>query len=75
MMADQSPSDGFVANSLMLKDIFSATNLRELFAGAASSLKKIFKAQRVNFLVVDKEILSIFRKEEGQLTPIHHAHT
>jgi hypothetical protein len=75
MMADQSPSDGFVANSLMLKEIFSATNLKELFTGATSSLKKIFQAQRVNFLVVDKEVLSIFRKEEGQLTQIHHAHT
>ena len=75
MMPDMSPSEAFVANSMVLKDIFSATTLRELFAGASSSLKKVFKVHKVNFLLVCKETQAIYKKEEGQSMEIHHAHT
>ena len=75
MMPEMSPSESFVANSSVLKDIFSATTLRELFAGASTSLKKIFKVHKVNFLLVCKETMAIFKKEEGQLVDIHHAHS
>lgn len=55
------PSEAFVQNSAVLKDIFNATTLRDLFTGTASSLKKIFKVQKVNFLLVCNETMAIFR--------------
>ena len=74
-MSDMAPSEAFVANSNVLKDIFSATNLRELFPAAVTTLKKVFKVTKVNFLIVCKETLAIYKKEEGQTTNIHHAHS
>ena len=75
MMPEMAPSEAFIANSNVLKDIFSATGLRELFAGAVTTLKKVFKVNKVNFLLVCKETQAIFKAEEGQVTNIHHAHT
>ena len=65
MMSEAAPSENFVQNSSILKDIFSSTTLRELFSGAAKTLKAVFKVAKVNFLLVDKELMTIFKKEEG----------
>ena len=63
--ADIGPSEAFVANSNYLKDMFSATTLTQLFSGSSSSLKKIFKVSKVNFLLVCKDAMKIFKQEDG----------
>ena len=73
--SDLAPSEAFVANSNVLKDMFNATTLTQLFSGSASSLKKIFKVSKVNFLLVCKEAMKVFKQEDGQIKQISHAHT
>ena len=74
-MPDMAPSEAFIANSAVLKEVFSATNLRELFPAVASTLKKVFKVPKVNFLLVCKETQAIYKKEDGQTQHLHHAHS
>ena len=72
---DLAPSEAFVANSNVLKEMFNATTLTQLFSGSANSLKKIFKVSKVNFLLVCKEAIKVFKEEDGQIKQISHAHT
>ena len=45
--------------------MLQSKDLRELMANIVIAMKRVFKVQKVNFLLQCKETIDIFRKEGG----------
>ena len=55
--------------------MMQSAQMRELFVGLTSALKRLFKASKVTYLIQDKKLKQQLMKEGQRMRQIYHLHT
>lgn len=66
--------EDFINHTQSVSQVLQSKNIRELMSNIVISMKRIFKVQKVNFLLQCKETIDLLRKEGAQVVQMQHAH-
>ena len=60
------------ALSIPMKEVIQSENIRDLLGSVKKILRRILKCDKVNFLLLDKNMIKIFHKENGKTARKQH---